>query len=218
MKKIFTLIAALGAFAFANAQSFVFTLDGEVLEDQAVVEINAKEYINEYTWKGEVYQETLVECGTDETFLLHNNTNTDIAYEGELTIPVNESTWEMSWCMGTTCKTVNLDALPMTINEVLPANDDQLVQYHAEIPFDEEARNFGSNYSTIVILAGGESRTVNISFNYDESCILSVKEVGNNISKEVARYSVDGTQLAKPQKGLNIVRMSNGTVKKILVK
>ena len=35
---------------------------------------------------------------------------------------------------------------------------------------------------------------------------------------EEARYSTDGTRLASPQKGINIIRMSDGTVKKVLVK
>ena len=35
---------------------------------------------------------------------------------------------------------------------------------------------------------------------------------------EVARYAVDGTQLAAPQKGVNIVRMSDGTARKVVVK
>lgn len=35
---------------------------------------------------------------------------------------------------------------------------------------------------------------------------------------EVERYTTDGTRIASPQKGINIIRMSNGTVKKVLVK
>lgn len=36
--------------------------------------------------------------------------------------------------------------------------------------------------------------------------------------REVARYSLDGRQLAAPQKGINIIRMSDGTTRKVLVK
>lgn len=35
--------------------------------------------------------------------------------------------------------------------------------------------------------------------------------------KEVARYSVDGTKLNAPVKGINIVKMSDGTTRKVLV-
>lgn len=35
---------------------------------------------------------------------------------------------------------------------------------------------------------------------------------------EVARYSLNGTRLSAPQKGINIVKMSDGTTRKVLVK
>ena len=42
--------------------------------------------------------------------------------------------------------------------------------------------------------------------------------VRTSSATESARYSTDGTRLASPQKGINIIRMSDGTVKKVLVK
>lgn len=36
--------------------------------------------------------------------------------------------------------------------------------------------------------------------------------------KEVARYSLDGRKLSAPQKGINILRMSDGTTRKVIVK
>ena len=36
--------------------------------------------------------------------------------------------------------------------------------------------------------------------------------------REVARYSVDGKRISKPQTGVNVVRFSDGTVKKVVVK
>ena len=42
--------------------------------------------------------------------------------------------------------------------------------------------------------------------------------VKTSSATEEARYSADGTRLASPQKGINIIRMSDGTVKKVLVK
>ena len=41
---------------------------------------------------------------------------------------------------------------------------------------------------------------------------------GNGEATETARYSADGTRIAKPQRGLNIVRMSDGTVRKVYVR
>ena len=36
--------------------------------------------------------------------------------------------------------------------------------------------------------------------------------------KEVARYSLDGRQLSRPEKGINIIKMSDGSTRKVIVK
>ncbi len=47
----------------------------------------------------------------------------------------------------------------------------------------------------------------------------SIKDVPKSTSATVAgRYTTGGTRIASPQKGINIIRMSGGTVKKMLVK
>ncbi len=54
-----------------------------------------------------------------------------------------------------------------------------------------------------------------------ESVTTGIKNVTNAAAEdgvEVARYSVDGTQLTAPVKGLNIVKLSNGKTVKVLVK
>jgi hypothetical protein len=35
---------------------------------------------------------------------------------------------------------------------------------------------------------------------------------------EIARYDINGRKLARPQKGINIIRMSDGTNRKVIVK
>ena len=35
--------------------------------------------------------------------------------------------------------------------------------------------------------------------------------------KEVARYSVDGARISAPVKGINIVKMSDGTTRKVMI-
>lgn len=37
-------------------------------------------------------------------------------------------------------------------------------------------------------------------------------------AEEAARYTMDGRHLSKPQPGVNIVRMTDGTTKKVIVK
>ena len=54
-------------------------------------------------------------------------------------------------------------------------------------------------------------------FAMKSSTAISSVEDGAEV-REVARYSVDGKLLQGAQKGLNIVRYSDGTVKKVVVK
>jgi len=44
---------------------------------------------------------------------------------------------------------------------------------------------------------------------------IEINDIG---VKEVARYNLDGVRLLLPQKGINILKMSDGTIKKIIVK
>ena len=50
-----------------------------------------------------------------------------------------------------------------------------------------------------------------------DSSTLEIKTITND-EEEVNCYSLDGRKLSAPSKGINIIKMKNGTVKKILVK
>lgn len=55
--------------------------------------------------------------------------------------------------------------------------------------------------------------------NYDPTTGISeVETTTEGDVREVARYSIDGTLLNKPTKGLNIIRYSDGTTKKVIIK
>ena len=45
-----------------------------------------------------------------------------------------------------------------------------------------------------------------------------IKEVNNDATKAVRYYSIDGKRISTPQRGLNIIRTSEGKIKKIVVK
>lgn len=61
----------------------------------------------------------------------------------------------------------------------------------------------------------GESSTVTVKFVYNEKS-TGINGISNANATVVARYAADGTRLSAPQKGLNIVKLSNGkTVKYI---
>lgn len=61
----------------------------------------------------------------------------------------------------------------------------------------------------------GESSSITINFVYNEKS-TGINSISNADATVVARYAADGTRLSAPQKGLNIVKLSNGkTVKYI---
>ena len=45
-----------------------------------------------------------------------------------------------------------------------------------------------------------------------------IKEVNNDVTKAVQYYSIDGKRISTPQRGLNIIRTSDGKTKKVVVK
>ena len=58
---------------------------------------------------------------------------------------------------------------------------------------------------------------------FPEMPVFSLKSSATSISSisanrhEVARYTVDGRRINQPQKGLNIIKYSDGSVKKVVV-
>lgn len=206
MKKIFTLIAVLGMAAYASAQSFVFTKGGEVVEDNATFTFYAEEVEEDWGYGPEI----ILHLAAPEDLVLKNNTSEDIPITAILTY-TDARPWDISWCMGATCKQVG-DS-PYEITEILPANSTMKLDYHA----DEYAVGiYGSFAANMKIEANGESRSVNINLVYLDPA--SVGEVSKANVTEVARYAADGRQLTQPQRGLNIVRMSDGSVKKVMNK
>lgn len=58
---------------------------------------------------------------------------------------------------------------------------------------------------------------VTVNFNYpDPAGINDAQTVSNKTV--AARYTMDGRQIAAPKKGINILKMSDGTTKKVVVK
>ena len=57
-----------------------------------------------------------------------------------------------------------------------------------------------------------------IDIGSEAAGVKAVKVADGEDVVEVARYAINGTRLAAPVKGVNIVKMSDGTVKKVIVK
>lgn len=72
----------------------------------------------------------------------------------------------------------------------------------------------GGGYSHI---GNGPSVTVNFVYNENSTGIDDVT-VATGTAEEVARYGIDGSRLSQPTKGINLVKYSDGSTRKVLVK
>ena len=53
----------------------------------------------------------------------------------------------------------------------------------------------------------------------EEGIPSGIEGVKTDVDKtEVSRYTLDGKKLSEPQEGINIIKMSDGTTKKVIVK
>ena len=57
-----------------------------------------------------------------------------------------------------------------------------------------------------------------VALTDDDPKPTGIQSVNSNVIPVEHYYSLDGKQTTIPQRGLNIIRMSNGTTKKVVVK
>lgn len=80
-----------------------------------------------------------------------------------------------------------------------------------------EGVKMGNTSVTVKFCSNGITATKSVSINVTMPTGISNAETGKADVHEVARYAADGTRISKPQRGVNIVRYSDGTTKKIVV-
>lgn len=149
---------------------------------------------------------------------IKNNTNAD-AYTAVRLITKNISSGDVTCCLGTLC-------VPLKGNKDYTSGS-ALVAVGKSIEFptewfpDEEI--YGDADFTAQLMKTNESGnviayglTVNVHCIYaDPTGITDIESADN--ATEVARYDLNGRKLTAPQKGLNIIKLSNGkTVKKVI--
>lgn len=74
----------------------------------------------------------------------------------------------------------------------------------------------GSTRATIAFCSNGITTTADVNINVSDATAISSTTAATNLH-EVARYTVDGRRINQPQKGLNIVKFSDGSIKKVVV-
>ena len=75
-----------------------------------------------------------------------------------------------------------------------------------------------SGWSEIPYLMPAQDVTITGCFTIDPEYQLSVNSVSKDDAKPAIIYSVDGRIQKTQQRGLNIIRMSDGTVQKVMIK
>lgn len=58
---------------------------------------------------------------------------------------------------------------------------------------------------------------LSVVFGFDEETAIETVETAEGV-KEVSRHDAAGVRISRPQKGLNIIRMSDGSVRKVIIK
>lgn len=80
-----------------------------------------------------------------------------------------------------------------------------------------EGKKAGNTTITLKANSNGIIATTTLYVKVDEPTGINNVENASDIY-EVARYTIDGKRIAAPQKGVNIVRMSDGSTRKVVVK
>lgn len=140
---------------------------------------------------------------------LYNLTDNDVS--GKATINMTSNTLgtdARQWCMGGEC--VSTSAASYDKEFTIPAGGSIQVQY------DVEPEQFGEMTTEMSVRVGlAASTSITIRFVYSDNAGMTGISDSERVTEE-ARYGVDGSQLSRSRRGLNIVKLSNGkTVKKI---
>ena len=205
MKRHISLfIALLVTTAVVFAQDFEFQCHGQSLDNEATVVIEAETNIFD-----ELVCETNPASNPFDGLVVKLLDATTA--EAFATLEVGNNGFQaqiMQWCMGGNCSLVRAWN---TYNKSFTMSSTEMVQFDASNIMTE-----GTLEATLSVTIGGVEKSVNILFsNTDEDSISSVLADDERLH---VRYSVDGRKLPTTEKGINIIRMKDGDVKKIFVK
>jgi len=106
-----------------------------------------------------------------------------------------------------------------SVNSTINAGEVQNYNFKADITSKSVIQDKSKLKVATLLIDQSTGTIVNAAqatiLDYDPS---SVSGIRNATTTEAARYTLDGRQVTAPQHGLNIIRLSDGTVKKIMVK
>lgn len=217
MKKLFTLcIALLFSCVAMNAQNFIFVDgDGNTIENGATL--------------------TMDKIGYKKNFIFNPDGSFEVVQVPK--IPLSGVLIKNNSAKSQSCKvTFNVTALPngsfaaCCAGNCLNLDKEGTIEKNAnadagktiDISTYTEWVPVAAGTTTVKISAQGSKSMlpdseITINFIYDGTA--SVDGIQNNAdNKVVARYSINGQLLDAPQKGINILKYSDGRIEKVIVK
>lgn len=112
------------------------------------------------------------------------------------------------------------DGLSNSVNAPIVIGEEQNHNYTISIASNSLVQDKSKLHVVAFLIDQESGKVVNAASTdiADDSSTGITNTTNTTDIKEVSRYSVDGRLLNRPQSGLNIVRYSDGTVKKVIVK
>lgn len=217
MKKLFTLcIALLFSCVAMNAQNFIF-VDGEgnTIENGATLTMDQVSYEEDFVFNPDGSYE-IIQVPMIPLSGVYIKNNSSESQSCKVTYNVTAlPNGTFAACCAENCS--NLDS-EGTIEKNANADAGKTI----DISTDTEWVPVAAGTTTVKISAQGSKSMlpdseITINFIYDGTA--SIDGIQNNAdNKVVARYSINGQFLDAPQKGINILKYSDGRIEKVIVK
>lgn len=217
MKKLFTLcIALLFSCVAMNAQNFIFVDgDGNTIENGATLTMDQVSYKKNFVFNPDgSYEIIQVPMISLSGVYIKNNSAESQSCKVTYNVTALPNGSFAACCAGN-CS--NLDS-EGTIEKNANADAGKTI----DISTGTEWVPVAAGTTTVKISAQGSKSMlpdseITINFIYDGTA--SVDGIQNNAdNKVVARYSINGQLLDAPQKGINILKYSDGRIEKVIVK
>lgn len=158
----------------------------------------------------------------DFALKVKNNTNSAAEATLHVVAPENPTHGIVQICFPGVCDhhtkgEFTTNSVPMAGNAVKELHSEWVFAMYTPGSKDNFESEYGTEDVSITLMNGSKAGpTVNIHSVYaDPTGITDIESADN--ATEVARYDLNGRKLTAPQKGLNIIKLSNGkTVKKLI--
>lgn len=106
-----------------------------------------------------------------------------------------------------------------SVNPKITAGEVQDYQYEANISANRLIQDKLKLKVIAMLIDQKTGAIVNAAQTYiADSSASGIQNISSSDSGEMVRYNLDGRQITTPQSGLNIIRMNDGSVKKVIVK